>query len=110
MASACNLLRHLGHHLWTALNSKLEVAVSPKLYKLIQPLLRELSEPFEQMAPDLPVADEPKEATRGSATVEKSVRIEVKKDGEDLAIGEAIQSRRVVSFETPVVRLSHFGK
>ena len=62
------------------------------------------------MAPDLPVADEPKEATRSSATVEKSVRIEVKKDGEDLAIGEAIQSRRVVSFETPVVRLSHFGK
>ena len=41
------------------------------------------------MAPDLPVADEPKEATRSSATVEKSVRIEVKKDGEDLAIGEA---------------------
>ena len=60
------------------------------------------------MAPDLPVADEPKEATRGSATVEKSVRIEVKKDGEDLAIGEAFQSRRVVSFETAVVRLSQF--
>ena len=60
------------------------------------------------MAPDLPVADEPKEATRGSPTVEKSVRIEVKKDGEDLAIGEAFQSRRVVSFETAVVRLSQF--
>ena len=57
------------------------------------------------MAPDLPVADEPKEATRGSATVEKGVWIQVKEDGEDLAIGEAFQSRRVVSFETAVVLL-----
>ena len=62
------------------------------------------------MAPDLPVADKFKEATRGSTTVEEAVWIQVKKDGEDLAIGEAFQSRRVVSFETPVVRLSHFGK
>ena len=41
------------------------------------------------MAPDLPVADEPKEATRSSTTVEEAVRIQVKKDGEDLSIGEA---------------------
>ena len=41
------------------------------------------------MAPDLPVADEFKEATRGSTTVEEAVWIQVKKDGEDLSIGEA---------------------
>ena len=108
LASACNLLCHLCHHLWTALNSKPSAAINPKPYELIQPLLREPSEPFQQMAPDLLVADEPKEATRGSTRVEKGVWIQVKKDGKDLAVREAFQPWKVVSFETADVHLSHF--
>ena len=58
------------------------------------------------MGPDLPVADQPKQARREFAKVEKGVGIQVEQDGKNLAVGEAFQSRRVVSFETADVRLS----
>ena len=57
------------------------------------------------MAPDLPVADQPVETRRGSTTVEKAVWIQGKKNGQNLAIGEAFQPWRVVSFEMADVDL-----
>ena len=58
------------------------------------------------MGPDLPVTDQPKQTRRDFATVEKSVRSQEKQDGKNLAVGEAFQSRRVVSFDMADVRLS----
>ena len=57
------------------------------------------------MAPDLSITDQPIQARAGLATAEKAVWVQEKKDGENLAIREAFQSRRVVSFETADVAL-----
>ena len=57
------------------------------------------------MAPDLSITDQPIQARAGLATAEKAVWVQEKKDGENLTIGEAFQSRRVVSFETADVAL-----
>ena len=92
LTPACHLLHHLHHHLWAAVNSKPLAAIIPKLNQLIQPLLRELRDSPDQMAPDLPVADQPKQTRREFATVQQGVRIQVEKDGKDLAIREAFQS------------------
>ena len=57
------------------------------------------------MAPDLSITDQPIQARAGLATAEKAVWVQEKKDGENLTIREAFQSRRVVSFETADVVL-----
>ena len=108
LTPTCHFLGHFKHHLCTAVNSKPNSAVNPKLDQLLQPLPRELSDSPEQMAPDLSVADQPKQTRRGSTGVEKGVRVEEKENGKNLAVGEAFKPWSVISFQVADVNLSQF--
>ena len=70
--------------------------------QLLQPLLGEPSNPLEQAPPDLPVTDQPVQATVGPAAVEKGFWVHRAQDGENLSIREALKSRLVLPIQQAV--------
>ena len=76
----------------------------------MQPPIGEVFNALEQVPPHRHVADQPMQATIGSAAAEKSVGVHGKENGKNLVVGKTLQPWQVVPSESADVCLLVFIK